>query len=135
MTLSAALPGVASGCPHPVARCPEISPWRTDLPSMLCWLSRYIGCSTALAPPPLPLQFLLECIEEAPVGALGNDFLWGTRDHPGLLQAQRIETHRVLRVVLTPLAVDDIVHSFVSVVIAGSVPLVHQEPGRTLRPA
>ena len=44
--------------------------------------------SAPQAPPPLALHLLLQLIEEAPVGPLGDDLLWARLDHPRLLQAQ-----------------------------------------------
>src|SRR5438309_1446031 len=51
---------------------------------------------------PLLLQFPFELGEEAPVGALGDKLLGAALDHPHLVQAQGIEAHRILVVVLTP---------------------------------
>ena len=70
--------------------------------------------------PLLSLQLLLQRVEEAPVGALGHEFLRRAPDHPSLLEAQRIEAHRILRVVLTPLAVDDILYGLAGVVVVGT---------------
>jgi hypothetical protein len=53
-------------------------------------------------PSPLSLQFLLELVEEAPVSPLGNKLLRTAFDHPELMQAQGIEAHGVLGVVLAP---------------------------------
>src|SRR2546422_656159 len=58
-----------------------------------------------LAPLPLSLQLLLQLIEEAPVGTLGNDLLWTAVDHAGLVQAEGIEAHCILRIILAPHAV------------------------------
>src|SRR5262249_927899 len=53
-------------------------------------------CSTA---PPLALHLLLKLVEEAPVGALGDDLLRGTLDQANLVQAQGIKAHRVFWVI------------------------------------
>src|SRR5215813_235472 len=53
----------------------------------------------------LLLQLLLELIKKSPVGALSDNLLRTALDHPHLMQTQGVETHRVLRVVLCPLAV------------------------------
>src|SRR5215510_11592433 len=52
-----------------------------------CWI--LMGTSL----PPLPLQLLLQLIEEAPVGALGDELLRAALDHASLVQAQSIEAH------------------------------------------
>ena len=54
---------------------------------------------------PLSLQFLLELVEEAPVGALRDELLRGRLDEPDFMQAQGEKAHRVFRVVLAPLAI------------------------------
>src|SRR5215475_8942595 len=56
-------------------------------------------CSTA---PPLALHLLLQLVEEAPVGALGDDLLRGTLDQANLVQAQGIKAHRVFWVIFPP---------------------------------
>src|ERR1700719_3444861 len=48
------------------------------------------------------LQLAFELVEEAPVGALGDDLLRGRLDEPGVAHAQRVEPDRVLWVVLPP---------------------------------
>src|SRR5262249_21106811 len=67
------------------------------------------------APSPLPrfapflsLHLLLQLVEEAPVGALGDDLLRGRLQHADLVQAQGIEAHAVLGAVLAPLAIGEI---------------------------
>jgi hypothetical protein len=40
---------------------------------------------------PLPLQLSLQFIEEAPVGALGDELLGRALDHAGLMEAQGVE--------------------------------------------
>jgi hypothetical protein len=44
------------------------------------------------------LQFTFELVEEAPVGALGNQLVRAGLDHPRLVQAQSLEPQRVLGV-------------------------------------
>src|SRR5262245_32355069 len=55
-----------------------------------------------------PLELALELVEEAPVGALGEDLLRARRDHPRLVQAQRVEAERVRRIVFSPPPVRDL---------------------------
>src|SRR4030095_9190120 len=54
------------------------------------------------------LEFLLQLVEEAPVGALGKDLLGTGLDHPDLMQAKRIEADSVLGVIFPPLVVGDV---------------------------
>jgi hypothetical protein len=56
----------------------------------------------------LSLQLFLQLVEEAPVGALGDDFLGGALDHPHLMKAQGIEAHGVFGVILAPLIIGDL---------------------------
>src|SRR5947207_2760091 len=62
------------------------------------------------APPPLLLQLLLQLVEKAPVGPLGDNLLRARLDHPGLVQAQGVKAHRILGVILAPLAVGKLLH-------------------------
>ena len=57
---------------------------------------------------PYPFISFLSLVEEAPVGALGDELLRGALDHPDLVQAQGVEAQGVLGAVLTPLAVGDL---------------------------
>src|SRR6266540_4792890 len=85
------------------------------------------------APPPLSLQLLLELVEKAPVGALGDDLLRAAFDHPRLMEAQGVEADRILRIVLPPAVVPDILHGLEGVRIGPRVAPVHQELGHPLR--
>ena len=51
---------------------------------------------------PLALQLLFQFIEEAPVRTLGNELLGTALYYPGLVQAQGVEAHRILGVILAP---------------------------------
>src|SRR5713101_968780 len=53
------------------------------------------------------LQLPLQLAEQAPVGALRDDLVGGRFDHAGFAQSQRIESDRVLDIVLPPLRVRD----------------------------
>src|SRR6516162_18741 len=48
------------------------------------------------------LQLAFQLIEKAPIGAVGDDFLRGRLDEPGVTHAQRVEADCVLRVVFPP---------------------------------
>src|SRR5215470_14620581 len=84
-------------------------------------------------PPSLPLQLLLELVEEAPVSALGNDLLRARLDHHGLVQAQREEAHGVLGVELPPFAPRNLSKGLERKVIARRVAAVNQHLGCPLR--
>jgi hypothetical protein len=66
---------------------------------------------------PLALQPLLQLVEEAPVGALGDELLGGRREHPRLMQAQGVKAHRILGVILALLAVGQLLHGLEGVAI------------------
>jgi hypothetical protein len=85
------------------------------------------------APPPLFLQLLLQFVEEAPVGALGDDRLRGRLDHPCLVEAQGVEADGILRVVLAPSAIGDLLHGLEGERIGGLEALVHEELGGSVR--
>src|SRR5437870_11884751 len=63
------------------------------------------------------LQLLPELVQEAPVGALGDDLLGTRLDHPGLVKAEGIETNRVLRVIVAPLRVWQFLHRLERIVV------------------
>src|SRR5215475_420757 len=65
--------------------------------------------------PFLPLHLLLQRVEEAPVGALGDDLLGGTLDQPGLMQAEGIKAHGILGIVFAPLGVRQLLHRLAGV--------------------
>src|SRR5690349_18301151 len=52
------------------------------------------------------LQLAFDFVQETPICTFGDDFLWGRFDQPGLMQPQRVETQRVLGVVVAPLVVE-----------------------------
>ena len=58
--------------------------------------------TTPATPPPLSLQLLLQLVEEAPVGALGDDLLGARFDHPGLMQPEGVEADRIFGIVVSP---------------------------------
>src|SRR5712692_6620749 len=80
-----------------------------------------------------PLQLLLQLVEKTPVGTLGDELLWGALDHADFVEAQSVEAHRVLRVVLAPLVVRELLHRLEGGVVVVRVALVHEEPGGPLR--
>src|SRR5262249_2438476 len=67
----------------------------------------------------LLFQLLLELVEEAPVGPLGEDLLGGALDHPCFVQAERIKADRVLGVVLAPLRIGELPQCLQGIVIVG----------------
>src|SRR5437667_1588663 len=68
--------------------------------------ARYRG----LGRPTLAFQLLLRLVEESPVRAFGDQLLWAALHHPGFPQAERVEAHGLLRVVLPPAAEGDLGH-------------------------
>src|SRR5215470_10465886 len=81
----------------------------------------------ARGPPMLPLQLLLELVEDAPVRALRDDLLWARLDHPGFLEPDCVEAHGVGRVHDSPLAVGQRFHRLQGPVVAIGVAVVHEE--------
>src|SRR2546425_1365104 len=78
----------------------------------------------------LPLQSLLQLIEKAPVGPLGDDRVRAALNDPRLVQAERVETDGVLGVVLPPFAVRDLLQGLQGVVVV--VAPVGDPPGGAL---
>src|SRR5216110_571022 len=70
-----------SGSSPVAARQPPRTPIRAGTPAV--WSS---------------LQLLLQLVEEAPVGGLGDDLLRARLDHPGLVEAQGVKPDRVFGV-------------------------------------
>src|SRR5262245_13783761 len=56
-------------------------------------------------PHALPLQLLLQLVEEAPVGAPGDELLGARLDHPGLMETQSVKPERIVGVPQSPLVV------------------------------
>src|SRR2546426_6211733 len=81
----------------------------------------------------LALQFFLQFAKEAPVGPLRNDLLWTRLDHPGLVEAEGVEADRILRVVLSPLGVRELLDELNGVVEARGVAAIHHEPRDAVR--
>src|SRR5436190_19258381 len=92
---------------RPAAQSAFIRSRRRMRASFISWLLALAGgcarasCHTNL----LELELLLELVERAPVRSVTNDLLRWTIHHPRFAQPQRVETQRVLRVVLAPVAV------------------------------
>src|SRR5581483_371681 len=79
------------------------------------------------------LQLLPQLVEEAPVGPLGDDPLGAGFDHARLVEAEGVEAHRVLRLVLAPAVIGDALHRLERKPVFFREPSLHDEPGRTLR--
>src|SRR5712692_2092216 len=90
------------------------------------------ACTTALEPPLLSLQLLLQLVEKPPVGALGDELLETALAHPGLVQTHSVEAHRILWVELPPHVVGELLHDLKGSVVAAHVTLVQQELGDPL---
>src|SRR5207247_9467573 len=82
---------------------------------------------------PLFLQLFLQLVEEAPVGALGNDLLRAALDDSDFMKAKRIEPHGVLWIVFPPLPVHDLLHGLDGGVGALYIALSRRETVRRAR--
>src|SRR3990170_4842958 len=98
---------------HPRPRSPLVPAFRAARGKPL----PYIRTGSINPSPRLPLQLLLQLVEKAPVGALGDDLLRAALDHPGLVQAEGVEAHRILGLVFPPIAVGDFSHGLESIVL------------------
>ena len=67
-----------------------------------------------------------ELVEEAPVGALGEDLRGAGLDHADLVQPQRVEPHRILRVELAPARVRQLGQRLERIVVALGEPEIDQ---------
>src|SRR5712692_6317014 len=74
-----------------------------------------------------PFSSFFQLVQEAPVGALGDDLLRARLDHPAFAHPQRVEAHRVLGIVLAPLAERDLLEHLQGVVVAGRLAFIHHE--------
>lgn len=81
----------------------------------------------------LPLQLLLQLMEEAPVGALGDDLLRARLDHAHLMEAEGIEAYAVLGIILALSAVRNVPHSLEGVFVALREASVHEKSRDPLR--
>src|SRR3954452_7693342 len=77
-------------------------------------------------PDGLRLQLALELVEEAPVGAFGDELAGARLDHADLLEPQRVETERVLRVELAPSVVGDLGQRLERVIVSLREPAIDQ---------
>src|SRR5271165_892322 len=64
------------------------------------------------------LQLAFELVQEPPIRPIGDDLLRAGLDHPGFVQAQRVEPESVLVIVLAPFVVRDLVERLQRVIIA-----------------
>src|SRR2546425_2782451 len=81
----------------------------------------------------LGLPFPLELVEETPIGTLRDDLLRARLDHPDLVEAEGVEAHGILRVVLPPRAIRDLLQCLEGVVVVLCVAPVHHETGEQVR--
>src|SRR2546428_4335593 len=73
------------------------------------------------------LQLLLQLVEKAPVGPLGDELLRARLHHTDLVEPQRIEAHGVLGVVLAPLGVWEPTDRFERILIALGVAAIDDQ--------
>src|SRR5215813_2918225 len=83
----------------------------------------------------LPLQLLLELVDEAPVRALSEDLLWARLHHFRFVEPQRVEAHGIRGLVLGPSAERHVAHRLQSIVIRARESPVDDAAGRTIRSA
>src|SRR5215470_11362092 len=83
--------------------------------------------------PSLVLHLLLQFVEEAPVGPLRDELLGTGLDHPGFVQPEGMEAHGILRIILAPAVVRDLLQSLEDIVVALCRALVDEEAGDPLR--
>src|SRR5215467_3343969 len=112
-------------CTSAFASCPVAGPTPPTAAS-----TTGMAIHHARGPPMLPLQLLLELVEEPPVGAVGEDLLRARFDHPGFLEPDCVEAHGVGRVGDSPRVVRERLHRLQRAVIAGRVAVVHKKSSR-----
>src|SRR5215467_4817485 len=83
--------------------------------------------------PMLALQLLLELVEEAPVGTLGEDLLRRRLDEPHLTESERIEAHGIFGVVVPPPIVVNLFHRLQRVVVFSREAAIDDGPRGPLR--
>src|SRR5215813_1117133 len=83
--------------------------------------------------PMLALQLLLELVDEAPIGVLGEELLRAALKEPAFVETERVETQGIRRAVLAPLAVGgDLLEILHRPVVTFRKPSVHERPGDAL---
>src|SRR4029434_2691174 len=70
---------------------------------------------------PLSLQFLLQLLEEAPVGPLSDELLRARLDHADLVEAEGVKAYSILGVVLPPRDIGDLLQGLEREVVVVSV--------------
>src|SRR5262245_60084288 len=71
-------------------------------------------------------QLAPDLIEEAPVGALGQELLGRALEHPDLLEAQGVEAQSVLGAIIAP-TVGELLYGLQGIVVALGVAVVDDE--------
>src|SRR5215470_3326940 len=92
---------------------------------LITQLLNVVGCETGRLPglqrsarSVSAFELLLQLVEEPPVGALGEDFRGRGLDHPGFVEAQRVEAQRVAGIVDAPSIVWHLLHRLKRIVVA-----------------
>src|SRR4249920_175086 len=80
----------------------------------------------------LSLQLFFQLLNKSPVCALREEPIGTLLDHPYIVQTQGVETHSVLGVVFTPLAIRKLLHGLERIIVARRVALIDEKPGRVL---
>src|SRR6266481_2727315 len=81
----------------------------------------------------LCLQLLLQLVEGAPIGASGEDLLRARLDHPRLMEPERVEAHRIGRVVLPPPGVGDLLQGLQRIGVVPHKAPVYERPSDPIR--
>src|SRR5712664_2519593 len=79
------------------------------------------------------LQLAFELVQETPIGAVGDDLLRARFDQTDLAQAQRVEAHGVLGVVLPPFVVRQLAEGLQRIIVSLGEPALDEPPCGALR--
>src|SRR5262245_32168820 len=129
-TLRSACPGttnsgaasVLSACSRSISRSARfLKAWDDQRTTFMCSLL----CR-------LLLQLLLQLLDEAPVGALGDELLGAAFDHPHFVEPQGVEADGVFRVVLTLARIGNLPKGLRCIVQLVYIPTAHDEAGRPI---
>src|SRR5580704_12428749 len=92
-----------------------------------------IGIGSLLFLQPLSLQLALELVQEAPIGALGDDRVRVGLDHAGFVQTKGVIAQRVLGIVFPPLVILDFLKRCERVIVAVRKAAIDDRSGRSRR--
>src|SRR5205823_3687109 len=86
---------------------------------------------SGIGSPPLRsrLQLAFQLVEEAPVGAVGDDLLRARLDEAQFMQTERVKPQRILRVVFPPFIVGELAQRLESIVIPTGKAAIDEHSG------